>query len=167
MNCNCSLIIGPNCLLKAKFHYASWFEAGRRQVRCWSPTSFEPVCDQLRTSLEPASVTEFGFYCHLHQYRYDRDVVPAIRSVVYSTSRSWHGRASAPWDAYSSSVLSQQSWPKRVAAAACCGRYYGIGQAIIFLSCDFYFFFFLSFFPGLVSAAADRISTILPHMVWP
>jgi len=25
--------------LKAKFHYASWFEAGRRQVPSWS---FEP-----------------------------------------------------------------------------------------------------------------------------
>jgi len=37
-------------MVNAKFHYASWFEAGRRQVRRWSPTSFEPVCDQLRTS---------------------------------------------------------------------------------------------------------------------
>jgi len=36
---------------KAKFHYAIWFEAGHRQVRRWSPTSFEP-----------ASVMEFGFY---------------------------------------------------------------------------------------------------------
>jgi len=26
--------------------------------------------------------------------------------------------------------------------------------------------FFLSFFPGLISAAADWISTILSHMVW-
>jgi len=34
------------CLLKPKFHYASWFE---------------PVCDQVRTSFEPASVMEFGF----------------------------------------------------------------------------------------------------------
>jgi len=33
---------------------------------------------------------------------------------------------------------------------------------IIFLSC-----FFLSFFPRLISAIADWISTILPHMVWP
>jgi len=49
-------------MLKAKFHYASWFEAGRRQVRSWSPTSFEPVCDQLRTSFEPANVMEFGFH---------------------------------------------------------------------------------------------------------
>ena len=32
--------------VKAKFHYTSWFEAGRRQVRSWSATSF----DQLRTS---------------------------------------------------------------------------------------------------------------------
>jgi len=37
-------------MIKAKFHYASWFEAGRRQVRSWSATSFEP-----------ASITEFGF----------------------------------------------------------------------------------------------------------
>jgi len=40
----------------AKFHYAIWFKAGRRQVRSWSltsfepvATSFEPVCDQLWT----------------------------------------------------------------------------------------------------------------------
>ena len=26
---------------------------------------------------------------------------------------------------------------------------------------------YLSFFPRLISAAADRMSTILPHMVWP
>jgi len=32
--------------VKAKFHYATWFE---------------PVCDQLRTSFEPDSVMEFGF----------------------------------------------------------------------------------------------------------
>ena len=35
----------------------SWFETGRRQVR----TSFDPVCDQLRTTFEPDSVMEFGF----------------------------------------------------------------------------------------------------------
>ena len=49
-------------MLKAKFRYASWFEAGSklvadRFVAVW----FEPVCDQLRTSFEPASVMEFGF----------------------------------------------------------------------------------------------------------
>jgi len=38
--------------LKAKFHYASWFEAGSKLVG-----------DQLRTSFEPASVMEFRFYC--------------------------------------------------------------------------------------------------------
>jgi len=46
--------------IKAKFHYAIWFDAGRRQVRRWSATSFEPVCDQLRTIFEPDSVMEFG-----------------------------------------------------------------------------------------------------------
>ena len=40
-------------LIKAKFHYASWFEAGRRQVRSQIPlrylvrTSFEPAPNQL------------------------------------------------------------------------------------------------------------------------
>jgi len=33
--------------VKAKFHYASWFEAGRRQVRSWSATSFEPASNQI------------------------------------------------------------------------------------------------------------------------
>jgi len=38
-------------LLKAcKFHYAIWFEAGRRQTRSWSATGFEL-----------ASAMEFGF----------------------------------------------------------------------------------------------------------
>jgi len=36
--------------VKAKFHYAMWFGAGRR-----------PASNQLRTSSEPASVMEFGF----------------------------------------------------------------------------------------------------------
>jgi len=40
---------------------------------------------------------------------------------------------------------------------------YGIGQTIIFLPCGYY----LSFFPRLISAAGDWMSTILPHMVWP
>jgi len=35
----------------------------------------------------------------------------------------------------------------------------GIGQAIIFLPCDFY----LLFFPRLISAVGDWMSTILPH----
>jgi len=60
-------------VVKAKFHYASWFWAGSELVRSRSPTSFEPdsvmefgfepLCDQLRTSFELASVMEFGFKC--------------------------------------------------------------------------------------------------------
>ena len=79
--------------LKAKFHYAIWFEAGSKLVADLqraelkfglsssllaanlhelvgprpasnlSATSFEPALNQLRTSFEPASVMEFGFYC--------------------------------------------------------------------------------------------------------
>jgi len=41
---------------------------------------------------------------------------------------------------------------------------YVIGQTIIFLPCGFYL---LSFFPRLMSAAVDWMSTILHHMVWP
>jgi len=46
---------------------------------------------------------------------------------------------------------------------------YGIGQAIIFLPCGF-FFYLLSFsilllFPRLISAVADWMSAILPH-IW-
>jgi len=50
----------------AKFNYASWFEAGRRQVRSQIPlrylvrTIFEPASSQLRTSSEPDCVMEFG-----------------------------------------------------------------------------------------------------------
>jgi len=45
---------------------------------------------------------------------------------------------------------------------------YGIGQTIIFSSCRLFFLsFFLLLFPRLISAAADWMSAILPHMVWP
>jgi len=43
---------------------------------------------------------------------------------------------------------------------------YVIGQAIIFLPCGFFLLSFFSF-PRLILAVADRMSTILPHMVWP
>ena len=45
---------------------------------------------------------------------------------------------------------------------------YGIGQAIIFLPCDFYLSSssFYLVFPCLISAVGDWMSTILPHMVW-
>jgi len=39
---------------------------------------------------------------------------------------------------------------------------------IIFLPCDFYLLLSSSFFfPCLISAVGDWMSTILPHMVWP
>jgi len=34
-------------------------------------------------------------------------------------------------------------------------------------ACDFYLSIYLFFIPRLISAAADWMSTILPHMVWP
>jgi len=44
--------------------------------------------------------------------------------------------------------------------------HYGIGQAIMFSSCGFFFFISSSFFPRLISAIGDWLFTILPHMVW-
>ena len=49
--------------------------------------------------------------------------------------------------------------------AALCNR-----GAIIFLPCSVFLlsiFFYLLFFPRLISATVDRMSAILPHMVWP
>jgi len=43
---------------------------------------------------------------------------------------------------------------------------YGIGQAIIFLPCGFFYHVSI-FFPCLISAVGDWMSTILPHMMWP
>jgi len=40
------------------------------------------------------------------------------------------------------------------------------GRPYIFSCCSL-FFFFLLFFPRLISTAADWMSAILPHMVWP
>jgi len=42
------------------------------------------------------------------------------------------------------------------------------GGAIIFLPCSFYLLLSIYlFFPRLISAAADWMSTILLHMAWP
>jgi len=57
--------------VKAKFHYASWFEADSKLVAdrfeakfhhaIWMEAGRRPASNQLRTSSEPASVMEFGF----------------------------------------------------------------------------------------------------------
>jgi len=43
---------------------------------------------------------------------------------------------------------------------------YAIGQTIIFYPV-ISIFYLLSFFPRLISAVGDWMSTILPHVVWP
>ena len=82
--------------------------------------------------------------------------------------------------------LQQKCSPKLLVMAAICNRGaiiflpcsffllssslwspYVIGQTIIFLPCDFYLSFFFLFFPPLISAVGDWISTILLHMAWP
>jgi len=44
---------------------------------------------------------------------------------------------------------------------------YVIGQTIIFLPCSFFLLLSSSFFPRLISAVGDWMSTILLHMAWP
>jgi len=44
---------------------------------------------------------------------------------------------------------------------------YEIGQAIIFLPCVFYAFSIFYHFSSPNLSATDRMSTTLPHMVWP
>jgi len=41
------------------------------------------------------------------------------------------------------------------------------GQVITFYSSDFYLLSSFFFFPRLISAVGDWMSTILPHMMWP
>jgi len=59
--------------IKAKLHYACWFEAGSKQVRSWFEASSKLVADRFEagrwqasnlsaTSFERASVMEFGIY---------------------------------------------------------------------------------------------------------
>jgi len=54
---NVSLL--SNETVKAKFHYASWFKGGRRQVRSQIPLRYL-VPSWSATSFEPDSVMEFG-----------------------------------------------------------------------------------------------------------
>jgi len=73
--------------LKAKFHYASWFEARRRQIRSWSPTSFEP-----------ASVMEFGSKLATRQLCSEREIFRTgshrVACVVSLSIASGGGQAS-------------------------------------------------------------------------
>jgi len=54
---------------------------------------------------------------------------------------------------------------QRVSCASLLWPLYGIGQAVVFSCCGFYLL--SSFFPRLISAVGDWMSTILSHMLWP
>jgi len=72
--------IQSSVLIKAKFHYASWFEAGSKLIMEFGrePASSCQFAasklddrpnfssNQLRTSFEPASVMEFDFNWTMH-----------------------------------------------------------------------------------------------------
>ena len=89
--------------IKAKFHYASWFEAGSKLVAdrfevklhyaIWFEACRRPASNQLRTSFEPDRVMEFGFKrsgmahvnershsftCHQHVYPLVEWTIPAF-----------------------------------------------------------------------------------------
>ena len=50
-------VVTNKFLLKAKFHYASWFGAGSEPVRSWCGAGSKLV----RSWFDPDSVMEFGF----------------------------------------------------------------------------------------------------------
>ena len=96
-----------SCVVKAKFHYTSWFGAGSKLVRSKIPlrylvrTSFEPCPNQLRTSSEPASVMEFGFTC---QYKYTGVAQNIQQNAIVSLPQ----------------VSSAADWPVQSAASRLC-----------------------------------------------
>jgi len=49
-------------VVKTKFHYASWFEAGSKLVADRFEAGRRAASNLSATSFEPASVMEFGFY---------------------------------------------------------------------------------------------------------
>jgi len=94
-----------------------------------------------------------------------------LRTQVSDTSKPHHGVRCfvlTPWSASLQSPAIAIAIAKTVLFWSCYFLWspYAIGQTIIFLPCGF-FFFFLSFLPRLISAVADWMSAIFPHMVWP
>ena len=67
---------------------------------------------------------------------------------------SGSGRSGTEWAVTEAVTLMNFLWPP-----------YEIGGPLYFGPVDSFFLFI--YFPRLISAAADRMSTILPHMVWP
>ena len=79
-------------------------------------------------------------------------------------SQDFTGKGSSPCqyiDTTRKAVDCATTVPLTVFMAALCKR-----GAIIFLPCSFFLLLSI-FFPRLISAAGDWMSTILPHMVWP
>ena len=157
----------------------------------WSQKSIEPVCDQLRTSFEPDSVIDFGFYDATAQHRAAKCCRAEVcfearwrcshaakkrRLFSFADLLAWF-RKRRPYKALLISdeqQLQRLSWlgllyttwlefyawdvEAKVTGPLCAGCVegssiwistylwspYGIGQAIIFLPCGF--FFYLSFF---------------------
>ena len=64
--------VSTSCQVKAKFHYASWFEAGSELVPSWFEAGRRPASNLSAISFEPASVMEFGFYLTTRGYANSR-----------------------------------------------------------------------------------------------
>ena len=117
-------------------------------------TGYNLLADDHRRTLCSANpiLSTLGRLCDFYDFR----ALVAIYNI-YSLHVSNYIK-SALWIRFMDWILRSLLWPT-----------YVIRQSIIFLPCGFYLssFFFFLLFPRLISAAADWMSTILRHLVWP
>jgi len=78
--------IGYACGVNGPLKPNSITLAGSKLVRSWSQTGSKLVGDQLRTSFEPSSVMEFGFYEAMHCMLKGR---PEFETVTTYQKRHW------------------------------------------------------------------------------
>ena len=129
-------------------------------IRCVRANEIDPVCGVCSQSVESRSSRSYCRSCFLLHPLVSLTKCMLIYTVFNSTSRICPGSLSESNQLFSGPHISRKStrnflWPP-----------YVIGQAVIFLPCGFFFYLLLlSFFPRLISAVADWMSTILPHMV--
>jgi len=93
----------PKSQIPLRWLVRSWFKACRTQVRSYLVRKL--VCDQLRTSFEPASVMEFGFNVTL----------TLILTLTLLTLLTRHcnmiGRSVAAWSYWSGAIIYSSTEP--------------------------------------------------------
>jgi len=88
--------------------------AGSKLVRSWSSTSFEAVCDQLRTSLEPASVMEFGLNRRRCVIYTASQKVPTFKLSATLSNLNRFSKFLHYWKAYKFATKSIRNYPPHV-----------------------------------------------------